>query len=261
MASDFPTDCSEAEADEHVYNQCSEHSHRYIPVTVDGSTFADFAQLQYTDEEKQRSATILLWSRAGARQRRTDEKQDQIYFASLPGCYACGIPTSSYCDGCRHPYCSFCEIYMENPLCPRCDESKYPGYVWLPHQQNQCHDSAQQIERLENQCVVCNGRRSVRCGNCKATPYCGPVCAKADQKAHAEICSSQRKFTVGAKCEIGVNLEHKSSLSMIHYCFHCKKQASLRCGACRVARYCSRACQKQDWKKHKRVCRLKATRV
>jgi hypothetical protein len=27
------------------------------------------------------------------------------------------------------------------------------------------------------------------------------------------------------------------------------------CASCRVARYCSRGCQKQHWKQHKAVCR------
>jgi hypothetical protein len=29
----------------------------------------------------------------------------------------------------------------------------------------------------------------------------------------------------------------------------------VRCGGCRVARYCSPACQKEDWAKHRHVCR------
>ena len=34
----------------------------------------------------------------------------------------------------------------------------------------------------------------------------------------------------------------------------CSKDATLRCGVCKVAKYCSVACQRRDWKSHKAVC-------
>ena len=34
----------------------------------------------------------------------------------------------------------------------------------------------------------------------------------------------------------------------------CSKDATLRCGVCKVAKYCSVACQRRDWKLHKAVC-------
>ena len=44
------------------------------------------------------------------------------------------------------------------------------------------------------------------------------------------------------------NPEYKS-------CKKCGKAGTLKCGACRTARYCGAACQKADWKKHKKECK------
>jgi hypothetical protein len=39
-------------------------------------------------------------------------------------------------------------------------------------------------------------------------------------------------------------------------CQTCKKpQAKHKCSVCRFARYCSKECQKKDWKNHKKTCR------
>ncbi|KAI9030220.1 hypothetical protein DFJ74DRAFT_655908 [Hyaloraphidium curvatum] len=44
-------------------------------------------------------------------------------------------------------------------------------------------------------------------------------------------------------------------------CWRCKvaaadeKEGLMRCSACRMARYCSKECQKRDWPEHKEICR------
>ncbi len=43
----------------------------------------------------------------------------------------------------------------------------------------------------------------------------------------------------------------KAKLPMCEYCYD---KSSLKCAACELARYCSKACQKLDWKNHKKVC-------
>jgi hypothetical protein len=40
-------------------------------------------------------------------------------------------------------------------------------------------------------------------------------------------------------------------------CFACHENPGTQaCGRCKIAKYCSRACQKNDWKTHKKQCRL-----
>jgi len=34
----------------------------------------------------------------------------------------------------------------------------------------------------------------------------------------------------------------------------CTKNGSMSCGRCKSASYCSKVCQKKDWKRHKKDC-------
>ena len=40
-------------------------------------------------------------------------------------------------------------------------------------------------------------------------------------------------------------------------CHLCKSKTNLSCGNCRIVYYCSKDCQKKDWKNHKLVCNKK----
>ena len=37
-------------------------------------------------------------------------------------------------------------------------------------------------------------------------------------------------------------------------CKNCKTPSKFKCNACRIIHYCSKACQKTDWKHHKKTC-------
>jgi hypothetical protein len=39
-------------------------------------------------------------------------------------------------------------------------------------------------------------------------------------------------------------------------CDVCRKEGGKKCGACGLVFYCSRACQRKDWKKHKENCKI-----
>ncbi len=43
----------------------------------------------------------------------------------------------------------------------------------------------------------------------------------------------------------------KTKLQM---CEYCSNKSSLKCAACKLVRYCSKACQKLDWTNHKTIC-------
>lgn len=44
-------------------------------------------------------------------------------------------------------------------------------------------------------------------------------------------------------------------LTISNACFVCEAAPARRCAGCRLARYCSRACQVRDWRHHKAQCK------
>ncbi|KAJ7060326.1 hypothetical protein C8F01DRAFT_1231577 [Mycena amicta] len=53
-----------------------------------------------------------------------------------------------------------------------------------------------------------------------------------------------------------IELDSRLPIPATDVCFVCKKPSEelLRCSGCRTIHYCSRECQKQDWKSHKSIC-------
>ena len=49
-------------------------------------------------------------------------------------------------------------------------------------------------------------------------------------------------------------LYHETNLH-VSKCAVCSKKSKSQCGGCKMRRYCSRECQKADWKTHKKVCK------
>jgi hypothetical protein len=54
------------------------------------------------------------------------------------------------------------------------------------------------------------------------------------------------------------SLQSNSTVIMLRCCIVCRTEASPEkyCAVCKSALYCSKACQKKDWRKHKRICKL-----
>ena len=74
-----------------------------------------------------------------------------------------------------------------------------------------------------------------------------------------------KKSVSGSGNAVGKTSTSSSSTMVtgLKHCFHCEKKETTRnefmlCGKCKVASYCSQACQKLDWKaSHKLVCTSK----
>jgi hypothetical protein len=83
-------------------------------------------------------------------------------------------------------------------------------------------------------------------GGAFATEAC-PMCrAKYSRNIHGS-------FT-------GYTRQMYSSGGMPPVCYVCRKDCTLKCMGCSVARYCSKACQKKHWKLgHKQDCKTLAT--
>jgi hypothetical protein len=68
-------------------------------------------------------------------------------------------------------------------------------------------------------------------------------------------------FVVLAKDEV-IHKKIKKELGAVfkmdkHTCKVCYKTSTEKCSQCKAAHYCSRECQKKDWKEHKKICLLK----
>ena len=56
------------------------------------------------------------------------------------------------------------------------------------------------------------------------------------------------------ECGLKQFLHHETNLH-VSKCAVCSKKSKSQCGGCKMRRYCSRECQKADWKTHKKVCK------
>ncbi|NGX31949.1 MAG: hypothetical protein K940chlam8_01336, partial [Chlamydiae bacterium] len=57
--------------------------------------------------------------------------------------------------------------------------------------------------------------------------------------------------------DIAKKKNHKNIVKLFEKykaCSVCKKSTKNRCGVCMSVYYCGHVCQREDWKKHKKVC-------
>ena len=54
--------------------------------------------------------------------------------------------------------------------------------------------------------------------------------------------------------ESKVEIVDASQVHPTFKCGNCTIRGDLRCGKCKTQRYCSVACQREDWKNHKKIC-------
>ncbi|KAK4503161.1 hypothetical protein PRZ48_006589 [Zasmidium cellare] len=86
-----------------------------------------------------------------------------------------------------------------------------------------------------------DGEELDNCSKCLKRKYCSRKCQKDDWKAHKLVCTVARPNNVCGSC----GAEQREDGGELNYCSRCK-----------VRRYCSVQCQKDDWKTHKEVCKV-----
>ena len=120
-----------------------------------------------------------------------------------------------------------------------------------------------------SQCHFCGACKPNlrKCRGCGKAKYCGEKCQKRGWKSHRTECKS-------AQSEAQLKTEKSPSPSSvaseqtldpagqyyreIHKCCGCgKEQQSLRHCPCQKVAYCSQACQRMDWERHKSNCNKK----
>jgi hypothetical protein len=113
------------------------------------------------------------------------------------------------------------------------------------------------------------------CGGCRQVQYCSAGCQREDWHAgHKAVCAREGEPAEGA-AEDGPSADPEQPdekttgevraspppaaalpAEMPSACGLCNKgEGPLRaCSRCKAIMYCSQACQRADWRRHKRVC-------
>ena len=100
----------------------------------------------------------------------------------------------------------------------------------------------------------CTKAGTLRCSKCKKVFYCSKECQRKDWKNnnHARICkpsSSQLDRSIKNSGNANEKIEcHEKD---------CTEAGTLRCSKCKKVYYCSKECQRKDWKNnnHARICK------
>src|SRR6266536_2388050 len=93
-----------------------------------------------------------------------------------------------------------------------------------------------------DECYVCQKLTKTRCSKCHQTYYCSEECQKIDWKEHKKSCKKP------------LVVKTDDSLFTMDGCYVCQKPTNTRCSKCHQTYYCSKECQKIDWKEHKKSC-------
>ena len=109
----------------------------------------------------------------------------------------------------------------------------------------------------DRDCCSSCGRKSVKlkkCGACSKAWYCSQECQRSDWKEHKKVCKPLNEANPATSTE-----QDKSNSAFLPTamtkCGGCERESSsLRPCPCHKIAYCSTACQRMDWTRHKKDC-------
>lgn len=153
------------------------------------------------------------------------------------------------CQKCRLVYYCSVKCQKENWL----DHNKICG---VKHLKN---DGKPPIFMVKNTCSTCwkIGHRMKCCKTCRKVYYCSAECQKTNWPEHKKICVAGHKTDTYSFVDRREMVGCSTSINMTNRCMTCYKSRPKMafCEKCQQVYYCSPECQKEDWEKHKTICR------
>ncbi|KAG9267905.1 tudor domain-containing protein 1 isoform X2 [Astyanax mexicanus] len=80
-------------------------------------------------------------------------------------------------------------------------------------------------------------------------------CSVANSLEGLKAEASRKETAVAVAKDINANDEPLPAPVMVNLCNYCSQQGMLRCTRCKKTCYCSVACQSEDWKAHRHLCK------
>ena len=159
------------------------------------------------------------------------------------------------------PRCSYCsQSHSCMNKCTRCGQVQYcdkdcQRKHWPEHKKVCINSPATSVptEKIvtlltQSTCSFCNKPQSHlrKCTMCAEVQYCNCDCQARDWPEHKKTC------TEAAALQSSKNV----SCIFLPKCAYCKKSSAdlKKCTKCSSVQYCDRACQRNDWPEHKKVC-------
>lgn len=98
------------------------------------------------------------------------------------------------------------------------------------------------------------------------TELCFYCCDESKMYASQNIISEEKLETISyiyrticsTECGKTFYKENRKDTNGLRICTYCKKTDlnMSKCAKCKISNYCSRECQKLDWKNHKQICNI-----